>query len=1248
MKFNESYKISLLIIILLFTGVKVFSQSSIQEAYNLLAQGKFDQAEESFLKETGSPESFRAHLGLAFLYNIESKYDKEWQQYSEVIKQTDKPEIYLLAELDGLAVNKNIQDKKSGILELLSKEAGNKEDGYISAIANENIGQYYQLHNQLEKSKDYFKQIGSVNDWSLIGPFENISASGYYEKYPPENEFNTDTIYTGKNNKPIHWLKIDRTRYDNWVDFTVYFPSDNSIYYGNTFVYSPEDQKAQIRIGTSGSFRAYINDKLIDECYEERNNDLDTYVTAVTLKKGWNRILIKVGYSDIERCNFLLRITDDKGFALNNLKYSIDKTNYNTAGSDTASTVYSSYEKYFEDLVKQHPDFPENYVLLSKLYIRNDKISEAESTLLNGLKVLPDNVLLLYNLISVYNKGGKLTERNTVCQKLDDMNCSIPDVYAIKIMEAAANKNQDRYKELLDKIIPIMPDSPELYEYKVGYNSLKNLPSQVVETINEAYQKFPDEWTVVNLKKNLDYSVNRDYAKAAETIEKFSENNFNLAALDELANIYLASSKIDKWESTYNRIIEHFPASPGFYYQMAKTYYSLQKYDKALSSINEALHICPFATNYYMMQGDIYAAKNESEKGKEAYSKAITYSSTNYEARDKLKNLTGDAPVDKELKPFDIKALIADSPSADKCPGDDALILSDDVKRTFYKGGASEFDEELLIKILNKDGIERFTSYGLNYNSNVQELILDKAVVKKQNGSEIDADKKDGDLVFKSLEINDCIYIKYKVRNFFTGELANHFWDSFNFDKFYPGENVRYALIMPNDKEIFYRGQNMNSEPEIKKRIGDNTLYVWQMKDIPAIKYEAAMPPLDEIGKTLYISTIKDWDYISKWYLDLTNSKTVVNYEIKEKVADLLKGKENLPDKDKVKIIYEYLVKNITYSSVPFRQSAFIPQKARDVLVTKIGDCKDMATLFITMLKSINIKAEYVLVNTRNEGANTNALPGIYFNHVIARVSIDGKPMLFDLTARDYPFETLPEADVAAFALVVKQAESKPFYIEEKDFGERIIARSTNVLVNDDNSAIVSVNTKRTGSATAFVRSMYGNVDEKEQISKLNENLADNFNNYKVVSFKCDNLDSLTTELNYNYSLILNQYIGIVGNYKLLKIPWEDAETSSTPLSYELRKYAYNRITSTDAIEETMTIKLPSGYEPVELPQNAALDCKVASYSIEYKYSGGIITAKRVEKNKIDVVNPEDYKEYKDFVNKTIEKDITQILLKKK
>jgi len=198
MKLKTLYTVIIVVIICFLTGAGVFAQNNVQKAYDLLNEGKFDQAEELFIKDTESPDSFRAHLGLAFLYDIESKYDKEWEQYSAVIKQSDKPEFYLLPEIDGLAFNKSITNENSGILELLNKEAANKEDGFISAVANENLGQYYELHNQLDKAKDYYKQMGSVNDWSVIGPFENVSSSGYYEAYPPEKGFNPNTVYTGK------------------------------------------------------------------------------------------------------------------------------------------------------------------------------------------------------------------------------------------------------------------------------------------------------------------------------------------------------------------------------------------------------------------------------------------------------------------------------------------------------------------------------------------------------------------------------------------------------------------------------------------------------------------------------------------------------------------------------------------------------------------------------------------------------------------------------------------------------------------------------------------------------------------------------------------------------------------------------------------------------------------------------------------------------------------------------------------
>ncbi len=1247
MKLTILGKVCYIIIFLLLTSGKIFSQDKIQEAYSEINSGKFDEAEQIFLKESGKPDSYRADMGLFLLYEIKIDAGKAWQYYYKVINKADKPEPYIFAFMYDAMFSRNINDKNSGLLELLKKESENTEDGFENAEACERLGRYYSEHNDLKTAQSYYDRLGAVKDWSVIGPFENISASGYYQEYGPEKEFNTDKIYTGKNNKPVHWFNLDKIRRDYWIDFTLNFPTVNSIFYANTFIYSPEKQNIQMRIGTSGSFRAFLNDQLISECYDERNNDLDTYVSTATLQKGWNKMLLKVGYSDLEKCNFLLRITDDKGFPVKDLKYSTEKKEYKSEPGEKIVEIPSPYENYFKEKINQHPDYPENYVLLSEIYVRNEKLTEAEELLKNGLKKNPDNLVLMFQLLSVYNKDGKTTEMNTLSEKINNIRKDLPAIISIKMMDAVKNKNNDKARELTEKIIPLLPDSPELYLMKIGYYSLKNAAPKVIETINEAYEKYPDEWNIVTLKERLDYSVSRDYNKAVDIIEKFCKNNYSYTAYKELADLYLMLSMVDKWDSTYQKIIDQDPGAPGYHYQMAKVYYSLQKYEKAKSQTEEALHICPFSTTYYEMLGDIYAAQNNPDSARIAYGNSIKFSSTNYDAREKLKNLVENKPEDSIVKPFDIKALIAQSPSGDKYPGDDALILCNDVKRTFYEGGASEYDVEILVKLFTKDGIEHFTNYYIDYNSNVQDIIFDKAVVIKKDGSEIDADKNDGEVVFKSMDVNDCIYMKYKIRNYYTGALSSHFWDGFNFNLFFPIENIRYSLIMPSGINVYYRGQNMSSEPSVKKDIGGNTLYIWQKNDIPAVKYEAGMPPLNDVGKILYVSTIKDWNYIARWYLNLTGSKTIANYEIKEKVGELLQGKESLPVNDKIKIIYDYIVQNITYSSVPFRQSAFIPQKARDVLVTKIGDCKDMATLFITMLKVIGVNADYILVNTNDNGLNKNALPGNYFNHAIAKVEIDGKTVFFDLTARNYPAGTLPSMDIGAFALDITQGETSPFYIDGRNLYPREIIRDADATIRDDNSVTVNIKTKRTGSVTAEMRNTFSYINQTEQIKKMNEYLSESFSNFSVTNFTCGNLDSLTSTVSNSCSFTLNQYLGNAGDYKLLKMPWEDRVSSNAAFSYDQRKYAYNRQVDADLLKETLKIKLPSGYIPVEVPKDVSLDCKAASYKVEYKFSDGFVIAKRSMTNKSDVVYPQDYKDYKEFMNKVISSDLTQILLKK-
>lgn len=113
-------------------------------------------------------------------------------------------------------------------------------------------------------------------------------------------------------------------------------------------------------------------------------------------------------------------------------------------------------------------------------------------------------------------------------------------------------------------------------------------------------------------------------------------------------------------------------------------------------------------------------------------------------------------------------------------------------------------------------------------------------------------------------------------------------------------------------------------------------------------------------------------------------------------------------------------------------------------------------------------------------------------------------------------------------------------------------------------------------------------------------------------------------------------------------MPWESNSASDPAISYDQRKYDFNLPINVDKNEETMKIKLPGSYSPLEIPKNVNLECKSALYSVIYNYSDGVLSATRTFIDKTNVIPAADYKEYKDFMNKIINSDMTQILLKGK
>lgn len=1216
-----------------------------EKAWTAFLENRQEEALQTFQKAIEhNPNDLRAQLGLLYYNNLHDNYPDAWKAFSTILHIEKNYYPYAYAEWVQPMNFSSAVDADDVYKALFQRTLDDpKAPGILRAMAAERVGSRILLQGDVGKAKELFARTGSISQWNIIGPFDNVSASGYNKQYEPEKEYNPSAVYEGIVGVPTSWFPLRAERRDGWIDFTLYFYYGYSVYYANTFVYSPEQQTVDFRVGTSGFFKAFLNDEVVLSTDEEFNNDIDTYIARTTLQKGWNRILIKCGNSEIDRCNFLVRITDAQGTPIPNLQYSTEKQTYKAHPKAPIEVKNNFAEEFFQQQIEQHPDYIENYLLLADCYLRNDKGVEAEKILNKALKRTPNAIVLLDHMLEAYIRGRKYDEISTTLEKLATMKADVPSALEYQISEHLKNEEYAKAEELIDKLERFIPNSEKIYAHRIGLYAAKEQYDKVMELNAQAYKKFPNNFGFASMAAIVADKVHGNQKESINILEEYADHNYTETAILTLANAYLAQSKFDKWEEIFQRVFELSPASPGYYNSMASTYFGRQNYDKAESSLLKALEICPANPTYYKKLGDIYRNRNQTDKAIDAFRKTLTYDPTDYETRAVLRELEGKKPIFDTFSSVDIDSLIRTAPSASEFPNDPAIFLLDDVKRVVYDGGSSETLQEMLIKVLNKQGIDNFKEYSLGYNSHSEALNIEKAVVRKQDGTEIKADIDGGYIVFKSLEEGDYLHIKWRKKNYYGGRLHKHFWDTYYFNFYYPIANIRYSLLVPKNYKFNYTTRNMEIQPTLSET-PDGVLHTWSLRDEPAIIYEAGMPSLEESAKMLTISSIQDWAFIVDWYGDIANTKTRTTYEIEDKVKEILAQKPSMSEDDILREVYEFITEYIRYSSVSFRQSGWVPQKARDVLVNKIGDCKDVATLCIAMLREAGITADYVLVKTAMSSRAPAALPMPDFDHCIVRVDTKKGKKFLDLTANNFPIGSVPQMDIDGFALPIKAGTTKPITLTQSHFAPRGIDVQTNMTVKDDGSVLINQKTRFSGSTSAYFRDYFRHKGQDDQKKAIVESLGSQYPNVKLQEFNFVNLDTIAPYLEYNLTFEVPDFVTETGRFKILKSPWSYSEETDEALAYEQRKYPYAYYPSADTISEHVEIRLPKGYAPVDI-QGVTHKSPIAEFATKYAFTNGVLTAQRLFVNKQNTVSTDMYADFKTFYNKVVKEDSKQILL---
>jgi putative membrane-bound dehydrogenase-like protein len=137
------------------------------------------------------------------------------------------------------------------------------------------------------------------SSWLIAGPFENGPDRGGLEKvFPPEKGIDLKATYDGKGGK-VSWRTI-KAGAGNYFDLREFHgaASPQSVSYLYREIESPADQDATILLGTDDGCKLWVNDQMVHKSEATRAAVPEQDAVKVKLKKGKNKVLLKIDNGD--------------------------------------------------------------------------------------------------------------------------------------------------------------------------------------------------------------------------------------------------------------------------------------------------------------------------------------------------------------------------------------------------------------------------------------------------------------------------------------------------------------------------------------------------------------------------------------------------------------------------------------------------------------------------------------------------------------------------------------------------------------------------------------------------------------------------------------------------------------------------------------------------------------------------------------------------------------------------------------
>ncbi len=500
----------------------------------------------------------------------------------------------------------------------------------------------------------------------------------------------------------------------------------------------------------------------------------------------------------------------------------------------------------------------------------------------------------------------------------------------------------------------------------------------------------------------------------------------------------------------------------------------------------------------------------------------------------------------------------------------------------------------------------------------------------------------DGTAVFPSLAPGDTIDLTYRVEDYHPGALAQQFWAEWAFaSPDTPVKLSRFALMVPAQMTFNTREHGTVPKPLVKETNGWR-LSEWRMSDVPADLVEPSGTDFRDHGTWLDILTIPDWHTIINWYRDLADPRCTPDETIRTKALELTQDAKTT--EEKIQAIVNFVARQIRYQSMPFRFSQYIPTEGKQVLREHYGDCKDKAALVAALLAAIDVHAEMVLLNGRDDGI-TPYLPSPRFSHAINCIQTEKGPLWIDATANKMAFGILPLPDQGVPALIISPVTTELTQTPILPPNSNGINLDTELTLDTTGKLSGDIEIDFVGNWGWMLRNVLSEVPESKRDLVLRYTITKFTANSTYDSGMFHNLDDPDKPLVISGKFHLDHATTVAGDFIILPIPWANAENEEG-LSLLSRKQDLDTALGYGLQRMKMQLTLPDGYSLEGLKPKFEATSPWGSHTITYHQEGNILYGEWDYINTVLSISAKDYPKYRDYALSQYQEDKKALVLK--